>query len=321
MKRRTAAAFGWAACAVFLILAPAVADIEVRRLMRQPGEIEVVLPPDRSLRRLKVEFPPPAAARVSAQVFWTPADRELAVRLVAESGDDRGSARMSGGSPVALGTVADSSGRAWLVVEDPRPGSDTLLLSVILDWRAPSVTPSAPRAEVSSSPAARPAPAPSASAPPRPVETRREEAAPPSVDPSRSGAIDRITEISWTPGGTISRRRIVEEGLRIRFSEPIDEKRLEAAVRVEIGLPGSQPGLLRYEEVEITITRAGEWTVLRFPGGLVLPRTTPIRVSILGDGILTSSGLPLDADGSGRELPSGDGRPGGLFLSAFRIKD
>lgn len=296
-----------------------MADVEVHRSLTAPGELTVILPMDPRLRRVVAELELPADARISALAQWAPADRSLKLRLVGPRGAVLSQA--GGQSPVVFGTRADTAGgRHILIVEDARESTDTLVLTLQVNWSvsrpaalvsaAHSPIATAPSTAASSATASSTAEAASSAAPQGATSANHEivYAAPIS-----------ITGINWREGGSLRLSRLQSEGLRLVFTSAVNPDLVRNAVRLELGFPGSQEGLWRYEEVAVEVRQDGTTCVIRLPGKLTLTDETPARFSLDGDRLLSRTGTLVDADGTGLKLPSGDGRPGGVFRSLFRI--
>lgn len=292
-----------AALSLFSFSEKATADLDVRRVLARPGEVVAVLPPDPGLRRLRIQIDAPPFSGVSSIISWSPADRPLAVRLQNESGN-RALSSISGPSPMAVGAQSDTGGRLWLYIEDASGGRDSISVTAQVNWvQARPVPvqpePSAVRTETS-------APAPSAT----------------PVEPAVPSQPCRIVEINWREGGLFPRSRAGAEGFTLRFSTPVNEEMLKNAISVEVAVPGSQPGLVRYEQAQVKIVVTEQRRVsLMLPTTLSLPAETPVRITIDGDRLLSRNGSFADLEGSGAKLPSGEGRPGGSFRSQFRLGD
>jgi hypothetical protein len=309
------ATIAWALAAAFGFLhaPPASADLELNRVVGVPGEVSIELPPYQGARRARLRLDMQPQSRVSVLGTWLPADRSLTVRLESQGSDGvlRPFASTAGMSPIVLGSLTDTTGRYWLILEAPE-GRDTIRVALQVNWTAGT--------------AARPA-ASTASVTPAVSDRFAETGVPSRSSTARNaespGGLCRVIEISWREGGEIARGTLSREGLRMRLSGPINPEMLQSAITVEVGLPGSQEGLTRYEEAEVSITSVraeGDWIILVLPPKLVLGKGSIVRVTLDGYRLLSRDGTMLDGDGSGLALPSGDGRPGGSFRSWMKIR-
>lgn len=284
---------------------PAHADLEVNRVIGMPGEIALVLPPHQGARRARLRLDMPPASRVSVLGMWEPVVAAVVFRLESQGNDGvaRPFASTSGMSPVVLGSLADTTGRYWLIIE-AAAGTDTIRLSLQVNWsgaavlRAPAASATMP---VASLPRDSPASAIRAAAEP-------------------TNSLCRVIAISWREGGDVSPATLARDGLRIRLSGPVNPEMLRGSITVEVSFPGSQEGLTRYEEADVVARTDGDWILISLPPKIALAKGTIVRVSLDGYRLLARDGTMLDGEGSGLALSSGDGRPGGVFRSRFIVR-
>ncbi len=282
------------------------ADIEIRRTVVAPGETTILVPAHRGLRRVVLDLVLPPSSRISALASWSPVEQSLALNL-SSTRRAVALAQTEGRSPVVFGTIADSVGGAHQFrIEDRFGGGDTIRLVLQVNW-----TP--PRAEPASIEAARPAEIS------RPADAVRITAS--TTEPAETlyAAPVKIVELSWREGGTVRFLAAQREGLRLRFTQPVNPELVRDAVRLEVALPGSREGLWRWEEVMLDVRVEGTTVIARLPPKLVLDRETPARLLVDGDRLLSRTGQIVDAEGTGLKLPSGDGRPGGSFRSLLTL--
>lgn len=302
---------------VFVAGTAANADIEIRRSWAAPGESVILVPPHAGLRRIVVEIPAPAGARLSALASWSPFDRTLSFRLA--RGARPALVQTSGRSPVVFGTVLDTVPASTVLwIEERSGGTETLALTLQLNWavdRASASVPSGPTS-VSVGPA---------SGTRTSAETRSVSTASPSTSTMTEppgvlyAAPVTVAEIGWREGGTLRLGVLQRDGLRLRFSAPVNPELARDALRLELGFPGSQEGLVRWEEVLLDVRVEASSIVARIPAKVALTRETPARLVLDGFRLLSRTGQLVDAEGTGLKLPSGDGRPGGVFQSHFRL--
>jgi len=282
----------------FLSAAPVWSDIEIRKRVERPGELQILLPYSREKRAVRLELSLFAGTCVSAIASWNPGDRNLSARILSRVKNDRELSNIYGQSPIAMGAAVDSDGLHEIVLEDAR-GGDTVLLTIQISW-----------SEALKETA-------------REIRNVREEAERIfySSDTTQQNHLNRIEWISWPEGGTISRNELFGKGLTIRFEHELSALQFSQGIRLEIGLTGTQHGLTRYEEVLFTLKQSGKELSLKPSTTLFVPKNVPLRIYIDSELIRDFERAGLDLEGSGFKLPSGDGRAGGIFRSQFFLKN
>ena len=258
------------------------------------------IPPAAGPRGLRIQCSPPKNGRVSALLIWTPPEYALTARIQRLGMADP-FARASGRSPIALGAAVDTGeGPCFLMIDEPAGGADSVQISLQLNWSGPTGERPWPTVSVETS------------------ATRATfEVKPPVSAPASLTC--RITDISWTEGADLDRMKLMREGLKIRFGSAVNKEMLEGAIRCSIGMPGSQDGLIRFEDVRVELRMEDQEVRLIFPPKLLFARRSIVRVTVIGDRVLSRDGTFVDAEGSGFKLPSGNGMPGGIFQSEFIV--
>jgi hypothetical protein len=282
-------------------------DLEVRKEVAAPGDVSATLPPATGVRSLSIRLGAPPGASVSSLIEWTPSDRELTVRLIPAAAPDRPLALLKGRSPIAIGARTETAGATLLLISDPAGGAESVAIKTMINWSAVS-SPSQGQGQGADQI--------------RPV--RRESVQDVgrqtlSNDAFSSDSPVRLVEISWREDGEIALATLRRDGLALRFSGAVNPEMARKAISIEIGFPGRAPGLIAFEEVVPEVRALGDRLLVFLPRDLTLTAITPVRLVLDGDRLLGRNGQFTDLDGSGLTLPTGDGRPGGLFRSAFRI--
>lgn len=275
-------------CLAILLLPgqTAFAEIEVRRSMDKPGELVLDFPPA-SFRRAIIAFTLPGDARISVLAGWNPPDAVMKASLLGDPAGRTLMASTRGSGSLVMGGMNDTDARQCsLILETSEAPSETIQLSLQLHWSVRA---------------------------PRRVEER--PPVPAQIAPGETSVLPRILSVSWREGALLPASAIMRDGLRMEFSAALNPGMAEAAIRLEAGFPGAQSGLIRYEEIECIVDSGPAWVSIRLPRNLVLPKRTPLRIELDGHRILSRDGLMFDADGTALMLPSGDGRPGGIFRS------
>jgi len=96
--------------------------------------------------------------------------------------------------------------------------------------------------------------------------------------------------------------------------------RLVTDPRVEPGAPPMPPGMTNYMVVVVRDAWIRE-QMQRGEDSWLTERDFTVEIEIRGDWILDCRGVPVDANSRGlTAAPTGDGVPGGLFLSTFRVE-
>lgn len=298
---------------------PARADIELRRTLVSPGETSILVPAHNGLRRILLEMMLPAHARVTAMAIWTPFDRPLDLRLTSPSRSTP-LIMTSGSSPMVVGTALDTAGGRHSLSLDDTSGGDSFLISIQVHWTLPRPLESPRRVPDELAPAPeRPVSAPTVPSTPAVASPRPSSSPPVTAAPPVPAPAPRIAELGWREGGQVRLAHAHREGLRIAFTAPILSEAPRDAVRLEVLVPGSQDGLARWEEVLVDLRVLDSSVIVRLPPKLTFAREVPARLIVDGSVLRNAAGVHLDADGSGASLPSGDGRPGGIFRSQFRF--
>lgn len=137
----------------------------------------------------------------------------------------------------------------------------------------------------------------------------------------------RIVDINWTHGGKAKARLIRDEGLQVTFSGPIDPATIPIEVlecRLE-GRDGSSPLMLCADEAHAVLGPDGEVDdrCIRFDFDAsaqeALQRGRKIFLQLHCDFLLDRTGMAVDGNFLGGSLPTGNGRPGGSFISWFEL--
>jgi hypothetical protein len=280
-------------------------DLEVRKDVAVPGDVSAILPPAAGVRSLSIRLAAPPGASVSSLIEWTPSDRELTVRLIPADAPDRPLAMLKGRSPIAIGARTETAGATLLLISDAVGGTESVAVKTMINWSA-----APPQGPDQRTDQARPVRRESISDAGRQVVAR---------DAFSSDSPVRLVEISWREDGEIALATLRRDGLALRFSGAVNPEMARKAISIEIGFPGRAPGLIAFEEVVPEVRALGDRLLVFFPRDVALTAIMPVRLVLDGDRLLGRNGQFADLDGSGLTLPTGDGRPGGLFRSVFRI--
>jgi hypothetical protein len=149
----------------------------------------------------------------------------------------------------------------------------------------------------------------------------------------RSDDLTHVTHINWPHGGVVSLRDLRERmngALRVRFDRPI-----AAAERLAIGINRRTftvefGGVTRHLEfippadhLDPHLEDDGYTAVYpiapEYLRGRETIADTDVVVTLRCDFIFDCHDIPVDGNHLGGRLPSGDGRPGGDFVSWFRV--
>lgn len=279
------------------------AALRLEKSLSDPTRISISVPADQEDREVIVHFTLPPSAIVSALIWSNRPEEKISARLEKGTTDRRKLSEANGPPPLVLGSASDSSeGPARLLLALP-PSSDSSLLEIQVTWRLPRSA-RKPRNYSSA--------LPTPSAPP--ATGFREESA------GETFSLCRIVKVNWIEGASLSRDFLRRKGLLLDFSSPINRKMLQDALQILVRTRGTRPGYTRFEQIPLTLTWVSSTRLrIRFPKNLSLPRNTRCRLRLDGFRILSRKGSLLDAEGSALSLPSGDGAPGGRFVSEFLL--
>jgi hypothetical protein len=162
----------------------------------------------------------------------------------------------------------------------------------------------------------------------------------------RGRDLTRIEEVSWYDcherksvgwerfAAFFPERDHGRTGLRIRFSGPVCKDTLTAdcaAIRVTVTEERDGWGeTLRVPLLEPEYDERTHELILRADPDWIRDEVVShrsafnsgvlVEIEVRGDFIIDACGQALDANAIGRRLPSGNGTPGGLFLSSFRVE-